>query len=141
MKRLYLDSNIFLAYWQEEMRGFIPLFERVKRIFEKTIECEYFIYISDLTLTELEGKLRTTKKKIRDEYLKEFLLVEKIKIITITRAEWEEAKAVSSKIGLHLKDSLHLLAARYYNCILITEDRDFKEKARNEIEVRGLEEL
>lgn len=141
MIKLYLDTNVFLSYWQQEMRGFVPLFERVRRIFEETIECKYYLVISGLTIAEMALKIKVPEELVVEEYLKEFSLVQKIDIVSNTKQEWSEARKLAREIGLHLKDSLHVIAAKNQGCILVTEDKTHREKASKKIEIRNLEEL
>jgi len=141
MTKLYLDTNIFLAYWQQEMRGFIPLFERARRIFEEIIECKYYLIISDLTITEMALKINVPEEVVIEEYLKEFSLVGKMEVVSNTQEDWRNAKRLSGGICLHLKDSLHVVAAKKRGCILVTEDKELRERAAKKIEVRNLEEL
>ena len=68
--KLYVDSNIFLNVWFEEMLRLSPAFYYSRRILDAILECRFSLVVSDLTVQDLSGKTSLTKEVIINEYLK-----------------------------------------------------------------------
>ena len=134
---VYVDSNIFLNVWFEEMLKFSPAFYYSRRILDLILECKFRLVISDLTVKELSRKTDLTKEVIVQEYLGSFDMVGKLMVVETTREMIQEANAVGRKYGLHGADALHALVAKREGCVLVTRDVELKTTARR-ISVRAV---
>jgi hypothetical protein len=63
---MYLDTNIYLDYWESRRDSLRPLGEFAFSIIRRAVECEFEILISNLFLHEL-------KERIKEEEIGEVL--------------------------------------------------------------------
>lgn len=128
--KVYIDSNIFLNVWFEEMLRFSPAFYYSRKILDAILECKFQLVISDLTVKELSRKTNLSKEVIIQEYLKPYEMVDKLVIIETTEDTIKEANTLSRRYKLHAADALHVLIAGKKECILVTRDKELKSAAR-----------
>jgi predicted nucleic acid-binding protein len=129
MKKLYVDSCIFLNVWFEENIGMGEAFYKSKKILEEVIECNFQLYISKLTLSELSKKLDTTQDILLRDLLLPFQILGKLKLVKVNRKVAEDAAYFSGMYGIHKADALHAMLASTNNCILVTRDRELYHAA------------
>ena len=111
-KRIYIDSNIYLDYFQARTDSIKPLDEIAFQLFKRTISCEFEIVLSDWVLIEM--KKYVTAEQIgflTDE------LTQKNKLILVEMLDFEikQAKLISK----NWRDFVHVLIAKRTNCELI----------------------
>ena len=135
--KIYVDSNIFLNVWFEEMLRFSPAFYYSRKILDAILECKFHLVISDLTVKELSKKTNLSREVITQEYLKPYEMVDKLSIIGTTKEMIGEADTISRKYRLHASDSLHALVAKKEGCTLVTRDKELRTTARR-ISVRAV---
>lgn len=124
IQKLYLDSNIFLNVWFDELIKFGEKFYSSKKLLDKIIECIFSLVISDLTIRELCKKTELPSEIICEEYLKPFKIIDKLKIIKTTRKVAEDAVYLSGYYGIHKTDALHAIMVKSNDCILVTRDNE-----------------
>ena len=120
MKKYYLDTNIWLDYFENRSDGVRPLGEFAFNFLKNCILHKCNIFYSDFNLFELKNKLSNN-----DFYKYSNVFKENMIFIKSTKKDWEEAKQISKKINLHKADSLHLILAIKNKCTLITRDKHF----------------
>ena len=130
MEKLYLDANIFLNIWFEEMLRLSPAFYYARRLLDAILECKFLLIISDLTVKELSKKTGLSRDVIIQEYLKPYEMVGKLTIIETTKEMVKEAEMNSQRYGLHASDALHALIAKREECTLVTRDEELRTKGR-----------
>lgn len=135
--KVYVDSNIFLNVWFEEMLRFSPAFYYSRKILDAILACKFQLVISDLTVKELSRKTGLSKEVIVNEYLKPYEMVTKLTIIETSMEMIKEANTISRRYGLHAADALHALVAKKEKCALVTRDKELTRTARR-IDVRAL---
>ena len=128
--KVYIDSNIFLNVWFEEMLRFSPAFYYSRKILDAILECKFQLVISDLTVKELSRKTGLSKEVIVKEYLKPYEMVAKLTIIETSMEMIKEANAISRRSGLHAADALHALVVKKEKCTLVTRDKELTRTAR-----------
>ena len=124
--KLYLDSNIFLNVWFEEMVRLGEVFYTSKKLLDEIINCKYLLVISELTIKELSKKTDLPIDIVYDEYLKIYKMVDKLTIVKVTKKIAEDAVYLSSSYGIHKTDALHAMMAKSNDCILITRDVELR---------------
>ena len=134
--KIYVDSNIFLNIWFEEMLKFSPAFYYSRKILDEILECKFKLVISDLTVKELSRKTGLSKEVIINEYLKPYEMVAKLTIVETSEEIIKEANAIGRRHRLHAADALHVLVAKKEKCILVTRDVELRITARR-IDVRA----
>jgi predicted nucleic acid-binding protein len=138
--KAYVDSNIFLNVWFEEMIRINPVFYYSNRFLNEVINCKHEIVISDLTIHELSLKTKMEEKEILNEYLKEFIILNKIEILKTTSDNKKKAGELRKNTRIHLKDALHTVIAMQEKCVIITRDKDF-QKVKDKIKIFKPEEI
>lgn len=56
-KKIYVDANVFLNIWFKEMMKNGTIFRSSKKILRAVIDCQYYLVISNLVITELSKKM------------------------------------------------------------------------------------
>jgi len=130
LAKVYVDSNIFLNVWFEEMLRFSPAFYYSRKLLDAILECRLWLIISDLTVKELSRKTNLSKETIVEEYLKPYEMVGKLTIVETTKENIREAGEISRRHRLHASDALHALVAKNEGCILITRDEELRKTAK-----------
>lgn len=128
--KVYVDSNVFLNVWFEELLRLSPAFYYSRRLLDAILECRFRLVISDLTVKELSRKTNLPKETIIEEYLKPYEMVGKLTIIEATKENIREANEISRRHRLHASDALHALVAKNEGCILVTRDVELRTTAR-----------
>ena len=123
---LYLDSNIFLNVWFEEMIKFGEIFSSSKRLLEEVTECKFHLVISELTFSELSQKTELPKEVIFDEFFKIYQVLKKLKIVKISKKVADDAIYFGSSYGIHAADALHAMMAKSNKCVLVTRDIELR---------------
>lgn len=136
MKRFYLDTSIWLDFFEERNEPNRPKSEWAKKLITKIIGKADIIVYSDLILRELEN---TGYSNFDVENLL-FLLENNLVFVESTNAEIKRAKDLASKRSVPRKDALHALIARDNNAILVTLDRHF-QSLNDIVKVRKPQEL
>ena len=72
MKKIYIDTNIFLDFWFDRSDKIKHFGVFAKQLFEDTMSCKYFLVISDYILAEIEYNFEFTDqiKKLIDQFEK-----------------------------------------------------------------------
>jgi predicted nucleic acid-binding protein len=113
-----------LNVWFEENVGNEEVFFKSEKILHEIIECNFELYISKLTLSELSKKMDITQDIILDELLLPFRMLDKLKFLKVSKKIADDAVYFSSAYGVHKADALHAMLASSNNCILVTRDRE-----------------
>jgi len=130
-RKIYVDSNVFLNVWFEEMIKKGEVFFSSKKLLRLTIDCHFFLIISNLTLMELAKKIGISEDVVVDEYLREFVLSDKIEIVKVSRRVAQDASYLYSTTGIHITDAIHAIVALLNQCILVTRDRELSNVAKS----------
>ncbi len=109
MTLIYLDTNIYIDYFENRTDKFRPLGEFAYQIFQRTLSCEFRIVFSSLILNELEHNIKN--ERIMDLLVE---LEDKNKIIRIIpkREEREIARKIVKERNTPFNDTLHALIAK-----------------------------
>ncbi len=120
MKKIYLDTNIYIDYFDGRSNGLRPLGDFAYELLRRTFQCEFVIIISPLVLDELF--YNTYEKKI-NRLMKD--LKEESKVISITETETDrmEARMLAKQRKTDFNDTLHtVLASRVKADFLVTRN-------------------
>ncbi len=110
--RIYVDTNIYLDYFESRGDGIRPLQEFAFQVFRRAFECEFEIVVSDWLLRELQFNIRTKTKA--DLLFAE--LLEKGKLLYIMKTIDDEKEASKYK---NSKDAMHAVIAKRTKCKFI----------------------
>jgi predicted nucleic acid-binding protein len=118
--KFYLDTNIWLDYFENRSDGLRPLGEFAFQFLKDCVKFNCKICYSDFTLFELKNKINEKEFIEALEFIKRNLI-----FIKSTKQDWVEAQKLSKKANLHSADALHLVLAKKNDCTLITRDKHF----------------
>lgn len=123
MKRYYLDTSIWLDFFENRNEPGIPKGDWANEVINKIISEDDRIVYSDNVVYELEG-LGYAQYQIIEMFsrLKEILI-----FVEATDKQIGKAKDLAAKRNIPKRDALHALIARDCKSTLITLDRHFRE--------------
>jgi len=120
MKKFYLDTNIWLDYFENRSDGLRPLGEFAFQFLKKAIESNSVIYCSDLVITELNNVLTKEVVDSRISPLKNDLTY-----VKPTKEDYFFAKKIASSFNIHFTDAFHASIASRLKANLVTRDKHF----------------
>jgi len=128
MKKIYVDSNVFISYWDREygrnISDFLEYYSA--EVFRRTISCEFKLVISELTLREIRRILRLDEETLYAS-LNEYRELGKLEILKISKYTWAKAEEIAKRGESHVTDIAHALVAKEADALLVTWNlRDFK---------------
>lgn len=138
MKKLYVDSCVFISYLTNEMntsnnfKG-----ERYFSFFELLYHREYELVISTWVINEVKRHFRKNNQEFLDlmfeNMLQEFKDNNNLTILRFNENDKQKARELDSS---NYPDALHVIIAQKYNCSLLTTENisDFV-KYRHLIEI------
>ena len=124
MKKIYVDTNIFLDYLFDRMVGLVPASYFAERLFDAIFDCKYFLIISELTIKELETHSKMTKDMLL-EMFREYEDVGKLEILSIDQKTIDRAKGIAKEKKVPVPDAIHAILAQTAGTIVVTRDKHF----------------
>jgi len=136
MQRYYLDSCIWIDYFENRSDRFRPLDEWAFSLIKNIIENNDVIIYSNLVKEELAELY--SEEQIRNI----FSIVPKLLLIkvAIKESHIKEAITLSKRLKIPAKDATHAILARDNNAIMVTRDKHFYE-LKNEVFIVKPEDL
>ena len=135
-KRYYIDTCIWIDYFENRKDRFRPLGEWAILLINKIIANEDIILYSNLTLEELS----TVHRHFKAEMLFEIVPAELLIKIIVSGPELQEAIKRARLLHTPLKDTIHAIVARDNKAILVTRDKHFL-LIEIDVEIKRPEEL
>ena len=123
MKKYYLDTSIWLDFFEDRDEPNIPKGRWARELIKKIAKENDKILFSDNNLLELinVGYLEFEIKELLKSLESVMIFIES------TEKELGKAKDLAKKKNIPKRDALHALIARDNNAILVTLDNHFKE--------------
>lgn len=122
MPLLYIDTNIYLDYFEARNDYMRPLGEFAFQVFQRTLSCEFTVILSSLVLDELEFNHANLEDLFEE-------LKEKKKVIFVDYNEEDvrDTKMLLRQRGGSFNDTLHTVIAKRMNAeYLVTRNiKDF----------------
>ncbi len=120
-RRFYLDTSIFIDYFEDRSDRFRPLGEWAHNLLALIKAGEEVLVVSDLLREELakrfpEGRI--------DEILQNYGMI--VLEIEFTREQFTEALKIARERGVPCKDAIHAIIARDSYAILVARDNHFE---------------
>ncbi len=136
--KLYLDADVWLNFWLDEMLGFLPASHYLEELLKRVRTERWVIIFSGIVKSEI------LKKKIALKDLEEKILeLEQEGILEYVEAEkkdYERAEKIYRDKGLHFPDSLHAAIAIKHKAIMVTRTKHF-DAVKDVLELRKPEDL
>ena len=126
MALLYIDTNVYLDYFEGRVDNLRPLGEFAYQIFQRTLSCEFHIVISSHLLKELRFIEKDSKI---EEFLEEFKEKNKIIFVACSFEDKQFANLLSKQRKTPFADTLHAVIAKRIGAeYLITRNiKDYTE--------------
>lgn len=120
--KIYLDTCIYVDYFEDRSDNIRPLGELASQLLKRTFNCEFEIIISDWLLVEMEKRVNVMSSFL--ELLKRLKSMDKLITITKTDNDKKEANELCKK-GFHFADALHaVLAGKACAEYIVTRNTD-----------------
>jgi len=136
---LTLDSSVFVAALRKSEKRHaesLQLFQQVKDNKHIAIE-PYSVLIEVVAAIRRRTNSEFLANKVKDD----FLNIGSLFFIDIDSTLAENAADIAANVGVRGMDAIVIQAAREYNASLVSLDREMLEKARQVVEIKGLDEL
>ncbi len=138
LKKFYLDTCIWLDYFEDRKDGLNPLGEFAFQFLKKCEKQNCCIIVSDAVVFELQARLS------KENLAEVFSLFRKIIIkvvaapeqVSDARKEWKKRKK-----KVPFKDVLHAVIARDNNAVLVTRDMHFFYELSSIVEAKKPESI
>lgn len=121
--KYYLDTCIWIDYFENREDNFRPLGEWAVSLIKNVIKKENLFIITDHLINEL--KINYSEEEINKMFSiipKELFLMTKI-----NEKQAKEARNIKSKYKIPFGDALHIIAAKDNNAILVSRDKHILE--------------
>ncbi|MCK4327713.1 MAG: PIN domain-containing protein [Candidatus Diapherotrites archaeon] len=112
MAVVYVDTNVYLDYFENRCDRLRPLGEFAFQFFRRALKCEFEIVMSDHVMDELESVVSI---ETIDMFLEPLKKKNKIKLVFVEQADVRRAK----RLPTHWQDALHAVLAEKAGAELI----------------------
>ncbi len=105
-KRIYVDTNVYMDYFEDRKDNLKPLGELALQLFERTFSCEFKIIMSSLVLNELK---KWNHLEDGTDFIAKLKGMNKVEFVNENSEDRESASR--RKEGSHYADRLHYVLA------------------------------
>jgi len=140
MKKVLVDSNIFLDYYLDRKDNLRPLGKFAFQFFRETARCRYFVLITKDVEREIGSVLGLRKEDVWKKVFDSLRKKRKIEIIGYGKDTEERAVLLAKRENIPKTDALLIEVAKENSLILVSRNFHFN-KAKDTIEVFKPEEL
>ena len=127
MKKLYVDTNIYIDYWEDRKDKMRPLGEFAFNLFKRTIQCEFMIFYSELIEKEICKVCNISEEECYTRFFKDLEIAGKLKFVNITNKILENAKKLKNEMDMPIGDIIHYLIAKENSLFFVTRDYHFNK--------------
>ncbi len=123
--RIYLDSNVFISLFERETgKNIRGLFVEAEVFFDKVVEEEHCIVLSDWFFTEVRKITYLTNEEIIGFFEKN-----NVKIEVVPKMDDYRVATKFSSLGIHSADAIHIALALHFkcDCIVTFNLKDFRK--------------
>ncbi|MFH1586568.1 MAG: PIN domain-containing protein [Candidatus Diapherotrites archaeon] len=126
MKLIYLDTNIWIDFWENRSDGLRPLGEFAFNVLKRAYNCEFKVVVSSILMAEL--KFNYGAETVM-EMLKDLRRSKKHIYIYADKEHNKSALEYSKKTGIGFNDCLHAVLAKARGCdCLVTQNMKHFER-------------
>lgn len=120
--KLYLDTHIFVDFWNDRVDKMRPLGDFAYELLRETIGCKHHLLFSDLIVAELINSCGLTEHDIWNELFSDIIRAGKFSKVEITEQQKSEAKKMAARLEIPKSDALHAILARDNKAVLVSRD-------------------
>ena len=138
--KVFVDSNVFISYFQDEFGGGLEFMSyRTAQFLDRTLSCTHNIIISNHVLMEICAITLSSEKEMLDE-LSHYS--DKIKIVNETETDIKNAEILNSKYHVGKADCLFFIIAEREKCeCIVTWNKKHFNLFNNKIRILDPSEL
>ena len=137
--KLYLDANVLLSLFVDEVKGGVKLGENVAQLLDQAADGKYLILVSEQTADEL---LRAgVPKEYIDQALRPMLLLNGSDLLVANEDILRGALKVHRMREMPFLRALHIVFAQRNNAVIVSRDFEMLHGARNLAGVMKPEDL
>jgi len=137
--KLYLDADVWLNFWLDEMLGFIPASHYLEELLDKALKEKWTIVISE----EVKKEIKRAGVSMDDleEKLSDFRLENILEEVEVGERDAELARKIFRERGLHASDAIHAALAIKSKAIFVTRNIKHFKVVQDILEIRKPEDL
>ncbi len=141
LKRIFVDTNIFLDYYLDRKDSMLPLGEFAFKMIKEAVECKYVVLICEQIIEEICRVTNVTEEDIWNIILLDLNEAKKIEFVSHSENQLIEANNLSKINKTPLFDCLFAVLARDNKAILVSRDKHCHETLSGIAETVFPEEL
>jgi predicted nucleic acid-binding protein len=127
LKKLYLDTNVFLDYFLDRSGKKIPWNEFAFKLLQRARKCEFEVVVSKALFLELKEVKKMEERVVKEELGQ--LLGKKLVEQEVREKEVIEAKKIAFENSLPLFDCIHAVISARNGFTLVSRDKHFEKIA------------
>ena len=120
MTRYYVDTNIWIDFWEDRSDRLRPLGEFAFQFFRNAMEHKHTVCYSRLVVNELKRKF--SEEVIEKELFNPLRKAGVLEETSISKKQMDEAKRLASEKNVPFGDALHAILSRDNNAVLVSRD-------------------
>lgn len=140
MKRVLVDSNIFLDYYLDRKDNMLPLGEFAFQFINRAIKCEFFFFITKDVLFEIKNVLGASEEHVWKNVFGALANKNKIEMIEYCKQTEQNAVKLARRENIPKTDALLIEVAKEKDVSIVSRNFHF-EKAKNAVRIFKPEEL
>ncbi|MCX6695507.1 MAG: PIN domain-containing protein [Candidatus Altiarchaeota archaeon] len=118
--RYYVDTNIWIDFWEDRSDGLRPLGEFAFQFFNSVMEHKDTVCYSNLVVNELKKKF--SEELIEKQLFRPLRKAGVLEEVGVSREQMSEARKIASKKNVPVGDALHAILSRDNNAVLVSRD-------------------
>ena len=137
--KLYLDADVWLNFWLDEMLGLLPASHYAEELLKKALKEKWTIVISE----EVKKEIKRAGVSMEDleEKLFDFRLGSILEEVEVEERDVEVARKISRERRLHASDAIHAALAIKSKAIFVTRNIKHFKVVEDVLEIRKPEDL
>ena len=123
--KLYLDTNIFLNFFFDEMNGLRDAGYYSRQLLEQAMDCKFRLIISSYTEFELLNRYPFMDESL-EKHKRTLRSMGKLSIVNTTYKDKQSARELTKKLkseGAHFADMVHVVHTMNHADVLVTRDK------------------
>ncbi len=137
--KLYIDADVWLNFWFDEMLGLIPASHYAEELLRKAAREGWTIVMSEKAKKEIEGA--GVLLEDLEEKLSEFRSGGLLEEPKFEERDMQYALKISGERRLHLSDAIHAALAIKTKSIIVTRNIKHFKKVSDLVKIRKPEDL
>ena len=124
-KLIYVDTNIYIDFFENRTEGFKPFGELARQLFDRALDCEFKIIVSQVVVEEIKDNGYTD---VFNDFLNNLKSRNKILPAVFTNKDRIKANELKDLRKTPYKDTCHVILAQKVNaeCLITRNIKDYE---------------